>query len=198
MTKRLSFSLLCGLFCVAMLQLPLDAQAQGRSSSQRVTGTAIGIGGRMGGRSRQFTLIANSYTAPNQIRELTAALSRGGQDEMLRVMSRMDAGRIQIGPGVGVSANVIIADAWGDGGTKLTVFYERNTSIYELRYGTRSEDYRVGYAELYLDRRGQGQGTLIAAARVRLKGSDTWEVEDFGSFPAKLMGLRSTGRVVPR
>jgi hypothetical protein len=181
------------------MQLPLDAQAQGgRSSAQRITGTAVGIGGRLGGRTRQFTLSAYNYTPSNQIRELNEALGRGGQDQMLRAMSGMKAGRIEIGTGVGVDANVIIADAWREGGTKLTVFYERNINFYELRYGARSQDYPIGYAEIFLDRNGKGQGTLIAAARVRLKDGNTWEVEDFGTFPAKLMGLRSSGRVVPR
>jgi len=96
------------------------------------------------------------------------------------------------------TANVVIAEPWGDGGTKLTGFYERNIRFYELRYGTRSQDYPIGYAEIFLDRQGQGQGTLIAAARVKLKEGNTWEVEDFGTFPARLMGLRASGQVLPR
>ena len=81
-----------------------------------------------------------------------------------------------------------------EGGTKLTVLYQRNVSFYELRYGARSEDYRFGYAEIYLDRRGEGQGTLIPAAKVRLEGNN-WVVEDFGEFPARLLGLRARGGV---
>lgn len=195
MKKTTVLSLLFALWCAGLLQQPPYAHAQ---SNQRINGTVFGIGGRLGGRTRQFTLIANSYTAPNQVRELDDALARGGQDEMLRVLSGMNAGRIQIGTGIGVPANVIIADPWGDGGTKLTVFYERNITFFELRYGTRSEDYRIGYAEIFLNRNGTGQGTLIAAARVRLKDGNTWEVEDFGTFPARLIGLRSSGRVIPR
>jgi hypothetical protein len=182
-------------FCVVFLQMPLAAEAQG---AQRITGTAIGIGGTLGGRSRQFTLLVNNYTPVNQVRELTEALARGGQDDMLKVLSGMKAGRIQIGSGVGVDANVVIAEPWSNGGTKLTVFYERNVNFYELRYGARSQDYRFGYAELFLEGNGNGQGTLIAAARIRLKDGNTWEVEDFGAFPARLMGLRSSGRVEPR
>jgi hypothetical protein len=199
MKKRTLSNLLCVLCCVSLFQPLAETQAQGnRSSSQRITGTAVGIGGRLGGRSRQFTLIVNRYTAPNQVIELNDALGRGGQDELLRALSAMDAGRIQIGTGVGVPANAIIADPWGEGGTKLTVFYERNISFYELRYGARSENYRVGYAEIFLDRNGRGQGTLIPAARVRLRDGNTWEVEDFGVLPARLMGLRSSGRVPAR
>ena len=193
--KRRTLSLVCGLFCLTLFQQAPNARAQ--SSNLRINGTVVGIGGRFGGRTRPFTLIANSFTSPNQVRELHEALRRGGEEELLRTLSGMEAGRIQIGTGVGVPANAIIADPWGDGGTKLTVIYERNINFYELRYGTRSQDYRLGYAEMYLDRNGKGQGTLIPAARIRLKDGNTWEVEDFGVFPARLMGLRASGRVLP-
>ncbi len=196
MRRQTLIHFLCALFCATIFQQLPDVSAQ--SNRQSITGTAIGIGGRMGGRSRSFRLIVERYTAPNQVRELNDALASGGQDALLRVLSRMDAGRIQVGSGVGVPANAIVADSWEDGGTKLTVFYERNVNFYELRYGTRSQDYRIGYAEIFLDRNGKGQGTLIGAARIRLRDGNTWEVEDFGTFPARLVGLRSSGRVQPQ
>lgn len=193
MTRRFA-KLLLGLSCVVLFHPFTEAAAQ----RQRVTGTIVSIGGRQSGRTRPFTLIVNNYTAPNQVRELNDALARGGQDDLLSALSGMDAGRIQLGTGVGVRANAIIAEPWGEGGTKLTVFYERNLSFAELRYGTRSQDYRIGYAEMFLGRNGNGQGTLIAAAKVRLRNGNTWEVEDFGTFPSRLLGLRSTGRVISR
>jgi hypothetical protein len=99
---------------------------------------------------------------------------------------------------VGVTADVVIAEPWGEGGTKLTVLYERSIRFYELRYGTRLQDYPIGYAEIFLDRQGKGQGTLIAASRDRLREGHTWEIEDFGTFPARLMGLPPCGQVLPR
>jgi len=89
----------------------------------------------------------------------------------------------------------VYATPTAEGGTKLTVLYERNVAIFELRYGARSAGYRFGYAEIYLDARGRGQGTFIPAAKVKLEGDNNWVVEDFGEFPARLMGLRSSGRV---
>ena len=35
----------------------------------------------------------------------------------------------------------------------------------------------------------------MAEVWVKLEGANNWVVEDFGEFPARLMGLRSTGRV---
>ena len=181
---------LCGMVVFA-------APPQSESGRERITGTFVSMSGRTSGRSRQFTVTIDRYTPPNQVRELNEALASGGQDQLLKAMSDMDAGRVQIGTGVGVRANAVIVDPWGEGGRRITVLYERWLQIAELRYGTRSQDYPIGYAEIYLDRNGRGEGTLIPAARVRLKGGNTWEVEDFGVFPARLLNLRSSGRVVP-
>jgi hypothetical protein len=87
---------------------------------------------------------------------------------------------------------------WAEGGERLTVIFQRNVNFYELRYGTRSQDYRFGYAEIFLDRDGRGEGTFIPAARIRLRDGNTWEVEDFGVFPARLMGVRARGAVIAR
>jgi hypothetical protein len=182
---------LCGMVVFA-------APPQSESGRERITGTFVSMSGRTSGRSRQFTVTINRYTPPNQVRELNEALANGGEDQLLKAMSKMDAGRVQIGTGVGVRANAAIVDPWGDGGRRITVLYERWLQIAELRYGTRSQDYPIGYAEIYLDRNGRGEGTLIPAARVRLKGGNTWEVEDFGTFPARLLNLRSSGSFVPR
>jgi hypothetical protein len=195
MSKRTILIFLCVLCCLTFFAAPSQSEDNG---TLRITGTVAGIGGRFAGRTTPFTLTVRSLTPPNQIRELNEALGSGGQDELLKTLSKMEAGRIQIGTGIGLPANAIIADRWGDGGTRLTVFYERNLRFFELRYGTRSEDYRIGYAEMYLDGNGRGEGTFIPAARVKLKDGNTWEVEDFGVFPARLIGLRASGKIVPR
>ncbi len=186
--------LLCAACCVAAAFVAGRARAQ--ASRQYVQGQVVGIGGRWSGLNRPFTLIVNNYTSPDDVARLNEALRAGGQDDLLRELRRLDAGRISIGNNVGVTANAIIPTPAAEGGTKLTVLYERNVTIYELRYGARSADYRFGYAEIFLDSRGRGQGTFIPAAKVRLEG-DTWVVEDFGEFPARLLGLRSRGNVGP-
>jgi len=177
--------------CVALFYQPSEAQR-----NLRINGTVVGISGRFAGRALPFSLIVNRYTSPGEVSELNGARPRG-EDNLLSTLSRMNVGRIQIGNNVGVTANAIMATPWGDG-TKLTVLWERNINFYELRYGTRSEDYRFGYAEIFLDQNGKGEGTLIPAARVNLRNGNTWEVEDFGVLPARLMGLRASGSVQVR
>lgn len=196
MKKRTLAILLGALCCVAALTLARPAEAQ-RNTRQTINGTMVGIGGRRAGVTLPFRLIVNNYTSPGEVQALSDAIARG-EDELLDTLDDMNAGRISIGNNVGVTANAVIRTPQAEGGTKLTILYQRAVNFFELRRGTRSADYRFGYAEIFLDSRGRGEGTFIPAARVRLRGGDTWEVEDFGVFPARLIGLRSSGGVPAR
>jgi len=188
------------IFAVAFLLLAhtgFEAQGQfDRWSGRVVTGTAYYFGAFRGAQTRSFSLNINHLSSAAEVDQLNRALQAGGEDELLRTLTRMNAGRIAIGLGVGIPANAIIATEQ-DGGTKLIVLFERTLGFSELRYGARSENYRFGYAELFLGT-GQNQGMLIPAARIRLRGGNSWEVEDFGTFPARLMGLQVRGGRGPR
>ena len=189
--KTLLLSVL--LLAVASLCPPTNTLAQEGYAGRTVTGSAYFLGGRRPGRTLPFTLIINRVSSPDELSQLNSTLQSGGEDDLLRTLSRMNAGRIQVGTGVGVPANAIFVTDEGDGRTKLTVLYERTLRFGELRYGARSQNYRFGYAELYVGR-GENEGMLIPAARIRLRNGNIWEVEDFGTFPARLMGLRVRGR----
>lgn len=194
MKRTTSILLLMLLVFGSMVFYPLTTvSAQDALVGRTITGTAYFIGGiRRGSRSAPFRLIINRFSNEDEVQQLNAALHSGGQDELLRALSRMSAGRIEIGTGVGVPANVILRSDDGEGRTKLVVLYQRELRFGELRYGTRSSDYRFGYAELYIGR-GANEGMLIPAARIRLRDGNTWEVEDFATFPARLMGLQVRG-----
>jgi hypothetical protein len=170
------------------------AEGRRQQPQQEILGTVLGVGGRFGGRTAPFRLMVDHYSSADEVQQLNAALQSGGQEELMRVLSRMDAGRITVGNGVGVDANAIISVPQEDG-TKIVVLFERSLNFYEVRYGTRSQDYRFGYAEIFLRRRGNSEGTFIPAAKVRLRDGNVWEVEDFGVFPARLMGLQVRGGV---
>lgn len=193
-TRTLVMLVVVLLLGIAVWSPGTNTRAQGEGLAGRtITGTVYFVSGRRPGLSLPFTLIINRITPPEEISKLNAALQAGKQDELLRELSHADAGRIQIGSNVGVPANAIMVSDQGNGRTKITVVYQRNLQFAELRYGARSVDYPFGYAELNVGR-GENEGMLIPAARIRLRDGNTWEVEDFGTFPARLMGLRVRGR----
>jgi hypothetical protein len=168
----------------------VNAQEE-RFVGRTITATAYFVGGRTPSRSLPFRLIVNKFSTSQEVDQLNAALQSGGQDALLSALSKMKSGRIEVGSGVGITANAIIATQ-SENRTKITVLYERNIRFGELRYGSRSTDYKFGYAELYIGR-GDDEGMLIPAAFIRTRDRNTWEVEDFGTFPARLMGIQVRG-----
>jgi hypothetical protein len=194
MKRRRLVVLMVMLLGIAVVDPGTKTRAQEEGLTGRtITGTVYFISGRRPGLSLPFTLIINRITTADEVSQLNSALQAGKQDELLRALSRADAGRIQIGSNVGLPANAIMVSDQGNGRTKITVLYQRDVRFSELRRGARSVDYPFGYAEMYVGR-GENEGMLIPAARVRLRDGNTWEVEDFGTFPARLMGLRVRGR----
>ena len=83
----------------------------------------------------------------------------------------------------------IVVDRDG-GDTRIRAFFTRPIGFGELRRGLRSVDYPFGFVEIRLDDNGKGEGTIIPAAKIRYRGQDTIEVEDFGTFPGRLIGVQ--------
>lgn len=184
--------LLAVISVVAMLMFPQTSQAQGkplRNKADYITGEIVPVGGRFMGRTRSFTINVSGYTTKEESAQMTEALQSGGQDRLLSLFGKMDKGTLAVGPHVGIPISAILAQPT-ETGTKLTILYRRTVRFFELRYGTRSEDYRFGYIELYLDRNGKGEGTMIPAAQLSLNKDGTLKVDEFGEFPARLIGVR--------
>jgi hypothetical protein len=179
---------LCLLAAIALV--PVTSGAQERTGNQSITGTVVTIGGVRPGQSWPFTLYVERYTTASEVAQLQAALESKGQQGLLDALEKTDVGRLSVNGRAGVPVNAIIPSPT-ETGTKLTILYERTVGFSELRYGARSENYRVGYMEMFLDRTGKGQGMAIPAARVSVQDNGTWEVENFGIYPARLVNLRT-------
>lgn len=155
-----------------------------------LTGTAVIYGSGYSTRTitRPFTLIIHSRSSTSDLTGLIETLQSGGQDALKRELDRREVGRFSLGSSVGVPVGAIVVDREGDD-TRIRAVFTRNIGFGELRRGLRSVDYPFGYLEIRLGQNGKGDGTIIPAAKIRFRGGDTIEVEDFGTFPGRLMGV---------
>jgi hypothetical protein len=119
-------------------------------------------------------------------------LQRGGQDEFSRQIESNELGRFSFDGQTGLPINAVLVDRDGDD-TRIRVVFKRWIGFGELRRGARSTDYPFTYVEIRIDQNGRGEGMIIPASRVRARGSNTFEFEDFGTFPGRLMGVRMRG-----
>ena len=177
------------LLYVAILIVAASAGALAQRTT--ITGTAVMYGSGYSTRTvtRPFTLIINNRSSDSDMTGFVEILQSGGQDSLKRELDRREVGRFSLGASVGVPVGSITVDRDGDD-TRIRAFFTRTIGFGELRRGLRSVDYPFGYVEIRLNQNGKGDGTIIPAAKIRFRGSDTIEVEDFGTFPGRLMGVQ--------
>ena len=166
-----------------------------REGKETFTGTIVGIGGQLGGVTRPFTLTIKHRTSDEDAARFISTLKSGGQDALLSEIHKEDLGQFAVAGNVGRNIN-IVREYRTDHGRKITLVFERWLQMFELRYGTRSEDYPFTYAELYIDDNGKGEGSLIPAAKIYFdrKEQNTVAVENFGIYPARLANVQLSTR----
>lgn len=188
------------LFSVSLLVMLFLLAGAGSSSAQdkprqKFTGTVLIYGSGFNTRTvtRLFTLDINGQTSDSQAQNYLGVLQENGQEKLLDAIDNQDLGRFSIGPNVGVPINVV-RESTVDGKQRIFVVFKRLKGFGELRGGYRSLDYPFGVIEMYVDpQTGKGEGTYIAAAQIRWKNdrgnAPTVEIENFATYPAKLLGV---------
>ncbi|MGI9034743.1 MAG: hypothetical protein ACR2GD_01770 [Pyrinomonadaceae bacterium] len=185
----------CVFFGFIILLLPLISTARGQGK-ETFTGTVLyyGTGFNTRAYTRLFTLNINGQTFDAQAQRYLGILQENGQDKLLDAIRNEDLGRFSVGPNVGIPINVVRESAV-NGQRRIFVVFERWKEFAELRGGYRSLDYPFGVIELSIDEAtGKGSGTYIAAAQIRWRhdeksGQYQVEIENFATFPAKLLGV---------
>jgi hypothetical protein len=186
--------LVLGIICTLLIGISpaTTATANTPPAKEVYTGTVIGVGGRMGGVSRSFTLTIEGRTSESETGRALAMLVEGGQDTLLKELQGKKLGRFSLGGQLGRDLNFVNETRTANGGRRITILFERWLNLFEVRSGARSEDYPFTYIELILDASGKGEGTFIPAARIYFdkKQGNEVNVENFGIYPARLAGVR--------
>ena len=146
-----------------------------------------------------FTLHINRTTTSQDAARLLGILQERGQRGLLDELSRSRGlGSLSVGNRAGHELGAVVVDRV-DGKQRIRAITDRWIGFGEIWRSSRSVDYPFTYIELIVDpRTGRGDGTFIAAARVRWDRDDNQiEVEDFGTFPGRAMGVRMFGNRLP-
>lgn len=188
----------CFLFLLVGVLGSLTVAAQDKET---YTGTVMSFGSGRNTRTstNTFTLNINGTTPDGEVDRLVSILQEGGQDNLLNSIRKNDFGNVSIGARLGRTLNSVRIDEV-NGKKRIRAVFERWMNISELRGGYRSLDYPFGYIEIFVDpATGKGEGTMIEAAKIRWKRDKksnqyVVEIEDFGTFPSRIMGVTELGR----
>ena len=202
LSRRLQMSkiniLAAVLFSLLFTFAAANVEAQ---SKERFSGTVLYYGSGLSTRTvtTNFTLDITGYTSDAQAQDYLSILRDSGQDKVLDAIDKTELGRFSVGANIGVPVNVV-RERDENGNRRIFVVFKRWTQFAEQRYGYRSLDYPFGVIELFIDpKTGKGEGTYIAAAKVRWdsNGDKTpqVEIENFATFPARLLGVKSNRKL---
>ena len=161
---------------------------QGKQPREVYTGTVAGLGPRGNLLTRGFTLTIEGYTSDPDARRFAGILKSKGQDGLLKAIGKEKRGTFAIDGELGLDLNTVRVHPTPTGKV-YTIVFQRWLRMFEVRYGMRSEDYPFTYIELFVDERGMG-GTLLPAAKIRFNKEKAIEIDNFGTYPAQLMGVR--------
>ena len=185
---------------LAPLFMILCLAAAAFGQQETYTGTLLSYGTGLNTRTytAPFTLTIDRQTSDQRAQSLLGLLQEGDQNSLLDAVRQEDVGRFSINGRIGPRVNVV-REHNIDGKIRIFAVFERWKNFGELRGGYRSLDYPFGVIEMYIDpQTGKGQGTYVAAAKVRWdhdrSGQNQIEIENFATFPAKLMGVTRRGR----
>lgn len=146
--------------------------------------------GRSGSGIETFTLTVNSYTPESEVARILSSLQKDGQDGLMKALGKDKRGTLQIGARIGRDVQAVWVTQT-DEGRKISALSERWLGFGELRRGARSVDYPLTYIEIFIEEDGgKGEGSLIPAARVRSRGGNNIEIENFGIYPARLTNIK--------
>lgn len=179
----------------------LSAMPAFAQTKETYTGTVFSYGTGRNTRTstNTFTLIINGTTSDDEADRQVAILQEGGQDDLQKAITKNDLGSFAVGGRVGRTLNSVRVENV-DGKKRIRAIFERWINFSEIRGGYRSVDYPFSYIELFIDpATGKGEGTLIEAAQIRWKRDKKLneyvvEIENFATFPSRLMGVSERNR----
>lgn len=168
--------------------------AYAQNTGEEFTGNIISFNGPRV-RTSSFTLRIERLTTDEQANQNLAVLRDQGQDSLLNLVRKENAGTLSIGTGLSQRVNVV-RQSQINGKTRIFAVFERWMHFAEIRGGYRSMDYPFGVIELMIDpATGKGEGTYISAAKIswnkdQTSGQHHVEIENFGTYPAKVVNVR--------
>jgi hypothetical protein len=189
MTKRNGTFVLLLAFAFGSFLLTSYGQ-EDKKQTEAYSAVAIGTGGTVGGKTKQFDFSITSYTTDEELNKFAALLKEKGPDALRNALEKEDKGRINP---VGSVGNQIAVARKRQVGTDtiITIVTARIMPFVELYNNGRSTDYPFGYLQVKLNEKGEGTGQIMAAAKIKFnKKEGNYEIESYGNQYIKATNVR--------
>ena len=172
--------------CLCLVASPRHATAQDEAYTASARVSKDTAGGLV-----QFNFTITKWATQEEIKRLGGILKDQGQDALLEELKKLDAGRIRRTNDTGV-AIAIAEKSQHAGKTVITLIAARQMSLSETNRGrSTSTKYPFGFLQVMLDDKGEGDGKMVTAARIKYnKEGDTFSLDPFGNGATPVNNVR--------
>jgi hypothetical protein len=189
MTRRLLpflaiLSLVVAAACAASTQS--TSTAAGTSAEELFTANYTNIGNVGATGATPVNIRIQRWTTDDEHQRLMGVLAQKQTEGFVRELREMkQVGSIGAPQELAYPLLYARQTTTKDGGRRITLASDRPMSFEERVGSSVSRDYPLTWIEINVDAKGQGSGTMVLAARLRIVG-DVLGIEDLSSQPAKL------------
>jgi hypothetical protein len=183
--------------CVLGVSTAVSAQEQKNEKFSALAYLPSGAGPMMAGAGLRVNvdLYVDGYTSDAEAKTLAGALLEGGSDASLKALQKADTiGKIRLSGRAGFYDLKLIRSHRTENGRRIYAVGDRPVGFLEAYYSGRSRDYEFGILQLDLKSNSKGKeegsGALLYAAKIKVIGGNSLELETYGISPIRLMGVR--------
>jgi hypothetical protein len=184
--------------------LPIEAQSNevgGLKLPLRITAWAVSMANVATGANQMIEIRVEKWSTEQERQMLISTFLEKGQDQLLRALQKAPVkGRIRMPNRTGPDPNQTrlgwnlryAAYAPGeDGGHQIMVATDRYMSFAEVRNQPRTVDYPFTFAQLVLNKDGEGEGKMPVAVQLQFdKKKNQVIVENYSTEPVRLYQVK--------
>jgi len=172
----------------ALLMTPVTPRAEAAAEVFTATAAVKAAGGAAG--TAPVTITVDRKMTESEAAPLVAAFKSGGAAALRKALAGVPpTGTVQVGKGAAIPSRLTIERATSDG-RLLTIVTDKPLAF--VGAAAPNAPAKTGYdfavIDIQVDAKGNGGGTLAAAAKITLKG-DAFVVEDYSGEVIRLNGV---------
>jgi hypothetical protein len=178
-----------------------SAAAQTSGQPIRLSAWAVNMSNVATGSNAVLDIRVDKWSTEQEKEALISAFLDKGQDGLLRALQKVPVkGRIRI-PGkqgadpsqtrLGWDLRFAMQWAGEDGGQRILVATDRFMTFQEVKNRPRTVDYPFTFAEIHLNKDGEGEGKLAVATQLMFdKKKNTIVFENYSTEPVRLQQVK--------
>ena len=182
------------LFLSLLVAVSPTASAQEPELPFTLVANGFALGGAISGTER-VTLQVTRWSTTDEGDELERILVREGPKAMTEALRKLpEVGRARIGTELSYGLRFAEYNDLGNGQYRLFLATDRDISIFEQYWSTRTVDYDLTLVELVYDANANaGEGVVAAGVRIAFdEPNNRLIIEDYDTQPVRLRNVRAS------